>query len=125
VQFNVIAAIAVGILLPVLETARRGIDYWFVNFTTMFEDYLGGVALLTCAVGALRGARWAPLSMLVVWSGVAFMMLLSTVSQIERHFWSDAPEPRSDVVLIAKLLLLLVCSAALVQSVLKSSIRRD
>jgi hypothetical protein len=44
------------------------------------------------------------------------MMLVSTVSQIERHFWGDLPEPRSGVVLIAKLLLLLVCAMALVQS---------
>ena len=116
VRFNVIAAIAIGILLPTLETIRRGLSFWFVNFTTMFEDYLAGAALLTCAFGALRGARWAPLSLLVVWSGVTFMMLLSTVSQVERHFWGVEPEPRSGIVLVAKLLLLLVCSVALIQS---------
>jgi hypothetical protein len=116
-RFNVAAAIAIGILIPTLETARRGMSQWAVNFTTMFEDYLAGAALLICAFGALRGARWAPLSLLVVWSGVASMMLLSTVSQIERHFWGDAPEPRSGIVLFAKLLLLTVCVAALVQSI--------
>ena len=84
-RFDVIAAIILGILIPTLETVRRGIDYWSVSFTTMFEDYLAGIALIVCALGALRGARWAPLSLLIVWSGVASMMLLSTVSQIERH----------------------------------------
>ncbi len=116
-RFNIVAAILLGILIPTLETMRRGLGYWSVNFTTMFEDYLAGAALLVCALGALRGARWAPLSLLVVWSGVASMMLLSTVSQIERHFWSDVPEPRSGIVLVAKLLLLLVCAIALSQSV--------
>lgn len=116
-RFNVVAAIALGILIPTLETVRRGMGYWLVSFTTMFEDYLAGVALIVCAFGALRGARWAPLSLLVVWSGVMFMMLLSTVSQIERHFWSDDPEPRSGIVLCAKLLLLLVCVVAFSQSV--------
>ena len=116
-RFDVIAAIILGILIPTLETVRRGIGYWSVSFTTMFEDYLAGIALIVCALGALRGARWAPLSLLIVWSGVASMMLLSTVSQIERHFWGDVLEPRSGIVLCAKLLLLLVCVVALSQSV--------
>ena len=55
--------------------------------------------------------------LIIVWSGVASMMLLSTVSQIERHFWGDVLEPRSGIVLCAKLLLLLVCVVALSQSV--------
>jgi hypothetical protein len=117
IRFNILAAIVMGILLPTLETIRRGMGYWFENFTTMFEDYLGGAALLVCGIGALRKARWAPLSLLVVWSGLTFMMLLSTVSQIERHFWGDLPEPRSGVVLIAKLMLFLACAVALAQSV--------
>lgn len=116
-RFDVVAAILLGILLPTLETVRRGIGYWSVSFTTMFEDYLAGAALIVCALGALRGARWAPLALLVVWSGVASMILLSTVSQIEHHFWGDDPEPRSGVVLCAKLLLLLVSAVALVQSI--------
>jgi hypothetical protein len=40
VRFDVIAAIVLGILIPTLETVRRGIGYWSVSFTTMFEDYL-------------------------------------------------------------------------------------
>jgi hypothetical protein len=116
-RFDVVAAILLGVLLPTLETVRRGIGYWSVSFTTMFEDYLAGIALIVCAVGALRGARWAPLSLLIVWSGVTSMMLLSTVSQIEQHFWGSDPEPRSGVVLCAKVLLLLVCVVALSQSV--------
>jgi hypothetical protein len=116
-RFNILAAIALGILLPSLETLRRGFEHWYVSFTTMFEDYVAGFALLISAVGALRGARWAPLSLLIMWSGVMFMMLISTVSQIERHFWSDDPEAHSGVVLIAKVLLLLASLVALRQSI--------
>ncbi|HKE97117.1 MAG TPA: hypothetical protein VKB34_22600 [Povalibacter sp.] len=115
VRFNVAAAIALGILLPTLETVRRGFGYWFVNFTTMFEDYAAGLALLVCAVGMLRGARWAPAALLVVWSGITFMMLISTVSQVEHHL-GEHPEPHSGIVLLAKVLLLLVCVLACVQS---------
>jgi hypothetical protein len=44
-RFEVTAAFAMGVMLPVLETARRGISHWTVNFTTMFEDYLAGALL--------------------------------------------------------------------------------
>jgi hypothetical protein len=50
VRFDVVAAILLGILLPTLETVRRGIGHWSVSFTTMFEDYLAGAALIACAV---------------------------------------------------------------------------
>jgi hypothetical protein len=45
-RFEVIAAFVIGVLLPVLETCRRGIGYWRVDFTTMFEDYVAGALLL-------------------------------------------------------------------------------
>lgn len=115
-RINVWAAIGLGILLPVLETVRRGFDHWAVSFTTMFEDYLAGLGLLAAAVGTLLRARWAPSAMIVMWSGTMFMMLISTVSQIERHFWSGDPEPRSGTVLLIKLLLFAVTVVALVQS---------
>jgi NADH:ubiquinone oxidoreductase subunit 6 (subunit J) len=110
------AAIGLGILLPALETIRRGFDHWSMNFTTMFEDYLAGVGLLVTPVGALLGARWATPALVVMWSGTTFMLLISTVSQVEHHFWSADPEPRSGVVLIIKLLLFVVSLVALVQS---------
>ena len=33
----------VGILLPVLETFRRGLGHWRADFSTLFEDYAAGV----------------------------------------------------------------------------------
>jgi hypothetical protein len=40
-----------GIVLPLLETCRRGMSEWTVDFTTMFTDYLAGALLLV--------GRWA------------------------------------------------------------------
>lgn len=45
-RFEVIAAFTIGVLLPVPETYRRGVGYWGVEFTTMFEDYVAGALLL-------------------------------------------------------------------------------
>ena len=56
-RFEVVAAFALGVLLPVLETVRRGITYWTVDFTTMFEDYLGGALLLTGAWAVYRSIK--------------------------------------------------------------------
>jgi len=115
-RINVWAAIGLGILLPTLETLRRGFDHWSVSFTTMFEDYLAGVGLLVAAIGAMKGARWAPHALIVMWSGTSFMLLISTVSQIEREFWSGEPEPRGGIVLAAKVVLLAIAVIALAQS---------
>jgi hypothetical protein len=111
-----VAAVVLGILLPVLETVRRGLDHWSVSFTTMFEDYAAGVALLIAAVARLRSVPWAARWMIVSWSGVTFMMLISTVSQIERHLRGDLEE-RAVVVLFVKVMLLAACVVALLKSV--------
>jgi hypothetical protein len=111
-RFEIWLAVLLGLLLPGLETARRGWDHWSVNFTTMFEDYAAGAALLAAAFGAWRKRRWAPAWMLITWSGITFMMLISTVSQIEKH-WRGDLEPHSAVVLVVKVMLLLASACAL------------
>ncbi len=124
-RINLWAAIALGILLPTLETIRRGFDHWSVNFTTMFEDYAAGVCLLAAAVGSLLRSSWAATWMVIIWSGTMFMLLISTVSQFERHFWGGDPEPRSGIVLVIKLGLLAISLVALVQSVRDSQRSAD
>jgi hypothetical protein len=116
-RIDIWAAVGLGILLPTLETIRRGFDHWTVGFTTMFEDYVAGIGLLVAAIGILRRARWATTWSVIIWSGVMFMMLISTVSQLERHFWSLDPEPRSGLVLAIKLALFAISVVALAQSV--------
>jgi len=110
-----IAAVLLGLALPILETARRGLGHWSVNFTTMFEDYAAGIALLVAAAGTWRKASWAPAWMVVSWSGISFMMLISTVSQVEKQVRGEL-EPHSLVVLAVKLLLLLASTHALLRA---------
>lgn len=114
-RFEVLAALSLGVLLPTLETVRRGFAHWSVNFTTMFEDYFAGMALLAAAAGTAWRARWAPGWMVVTWSGVTFMMLSSTVNQVERQLRDDL-EPHSLVVLVIKLLLTVASAYALWRS---------
>ena len=45
-----------GILLPALESMRRGLGEWAVDFTTMFEDHVAGALLLVGASVPSRAA---------------------------------------------------------------------
>jgi hypothetical protein len=115
-RFEIVAAFVLGVLLPVLETVRRGIGHWAVEATTMLEDYLAGAVLLVAGVAALRGAKFANALLLAAWSGVASMMTLSLISQVEDTVRAVDLEPFNSVVLGFKLLLWVTSSAALVQA---------
>jgi len=82
-RFEARAALAIGILLPVLETYRRGVGHWGVEFTTMFEDYLAGSLLLAAGWAAFR--RWSSQAalLLMAWAWVTSLMSISVVDQIE------------------------------------------
>ena len=115
-RFEVIAAFIVGALLPVLETVRRGIGHWTVDFTTMFEDYLGGTVLLIGAWAAYRAKLWGPMFLVVAWAFLAGGMTSSFVSQLEATIRQTATEPHNFVVVIVKFLLWTTCVTALVLS---------
>jgi hypothetical protein len=115
-RYEAKAAVIMGILLPALETYRRGIGTWRVNFTTMFEDYWAGVLLLACAFVAARRRPTAPLLLLAVWGAVTGMILIATVGQVEATLRATNLEARNTQVLIAKLLLLAFSASALVSA---------
>jgi hypothetical protein len=115
-RFEVISAFAIGILLPLLETVRRGIGYWAIEATTMLEDYLAGSLLLMAAFSASRGAAFAGPLLLTAWASVSSMMTTSLVSQIEDTVRAVDLEPHNGVVLVVKLLLWAICLGALVRS---------
>src|SRR5262245_17957228 len=98
-RFEVAAAFALGVLFPLLETARRGLGHWAVDFTTMFEDYLAGAILLIAAWATLQGRRWGPLLLVAAWSGITGMMTISVVSQVEDTVRGSV-EPFNFVVII-------------------------
>jgi len=104
-RFEVIAAFVIGILLPVLETYRRGISYWAVNFSTMFEDYVAGALLLVGAWATYRTRRWGPLFLLLAWAYVTGMMGGSFWYQLEDTIRGNATEPNNLLVVTVKFLL--------------------
>jgi hypothetical protein len=113
-RFEVRAALAIGVLLPVLETYRRGMGYWRVEFTTMFEDYLAGALLLVAAWGAVRRQVWARDALVIAWAWVTGMMTTSLVSQIEDTVREGSPEPDNALVIAVKTALFAVSAWALV-----------
>lgn len=82
-RFEVIAAFAIGALLPLLETYRRGIGYWGVEFTTMFEDYVAGALLLIGGWASYRARHWGATFLVLAWGYVAGLMGSSFWSQLE------------------------------------------
>lgn len=104
-RFEVAAAIGIGILIPVLETCRRGIEHWGVNFTTLFEDYVAGALLLVGAWAAYRAKPWGCLFLVVAWAYVAGMMGGSFWDQLEETLRGTSTEPHNLLVVIVKGLL--------------------
>ena len=120
-RFEVIAAFAIGILLPLLETCRRGFGYWGVEFTTMFEDYVAGALLLIGGWASYRARRWGALFLVLAWAYVAGLMGSSFWYQLEETLRHTATEPNNLLVVIVKLLLWGTCVVALVLSFQRAS----
>lgn len=116
VKFEVKAAVAIGILLPLLETCRRGISHWSVDFSTMFEDYSAGVALLIGAWAVYQRKNWGPLFLVVAWAFITNMMTNSLLDQVERTFRRTENEPYNFLVIVVKFILWIVSVVALVGS---------
>ena len=113
-RFEVAAAFVIGILLPVLETARRGISHWAVEFTTMFEDYLGGALLLVGAWASYRERPWGAIFLVLAWASISGLMTSSFVGQLEETLRQTASEPHNMVVVIVKCLLWITAVTSLV-----------
>ena len=115
-RFEVIAAFAIGILLPVLETCRRGISHWGVDFATMFEDYVAGALLLVGGWASYRARHWGALFLVLAWAYVTGMMGGSFWYQLEDTFRHTASEPNNLLVVSVKFLLWGTCVASLLIS---------
>ena len=115
-RFEVIAAFAVGLLLPLLETCRRGIGYWGVEFTTMFEDYVAGALLLLGGWASYRARPWGATFLVLAWGYVTGLMSSSFWSQLEETLRQSASEPDNLLVVTVKALLWGTCVVSLVLS---------
>ena len=115
-RFEIGAAFVIGALLPILETLRRGISQWTINFTTMFEDYAGGALLLIGGWAAYRSKPWGPVFLVLAWAAICGLMTSSFVGQLEETLRQTASEPHNVVVVVVKFLLWSVSIASLVLS---------
>jgi hypothetical protein len=121
-RFEVSAAFVIGVLLPVLETCRRGLGHWLVDATTMLEDYVAGLLLLFAATMAMRGRHNAYLWLVLAWSAVTGMMSMSFLDQVESTLRGGELEPRNGLVLGVKFLLWGTCMLGLVFSFRRASV---
>jgi hypothetical protein len=124
-RFEIIAAFVIGVLLPVLETARRGISHWAINFTTMFEDYLAGALLLVGGWAAYRSKSWGSVFLVLAWAYFSGLMTSSFVGQLEETLRQNVSEPNNLLVVVVKLLLWSVCVVSLVLSLRTATRRRS
>ena len=123
-RFEIIAAFVIGVLLPILETARRGIGHWMIDFTTMFEDYLAGALLLIGAWAAFRSKSWGQVFLVLAWAWVSGMMTSSLIGQLEETLRGTASEPNNLLVVVVKFLLWSVSVVSLVLSFRRATERR-
>jgi hypothetical protein len=115
-RFEVIAAFVMGILLPLLETCRRGITYWAIDFTTMFEDYLAGALLLVGAWATYRMRGWGPVFLVLAWASLLGLLGSSFWGQLEETLRHTASEPHNLLVVMVKFLLWSTCVVSLILS---------
>lgn len=87
-RFEVGAAYAMGIGLPLLETMRRRTH--FENFHSYIDDYIVGALLLYAAYSVTRGRRSGPVLLAVAW-GVLSGGLYGS------FFWQLASDATHDV----------------------------
>jgi hypothetical protein len=120
-QFEVASAWVIGILLPLLETYRRGINYWTIDFTTMFEDYVAAALLLVGAWASYKTRTWGPRFLLLAWAYFTGLMSSSFWYQLEETFWHTASEPNNPLVLLVKLLLWATAVLSLILSFRRAS----
>ena len=121
-RFETVSAFVIGILLPLLETHRRGLGHWSINFTTMFEDYVAGALLLVGAWASYSQRRWGALFLVVAWAYVSGMMGGSFWYQLEDTLRGNASEPSNALVVTVKFLLWSIAVGSLILS-FRSSFR--
>ncbi len=80
-RFDVTAAYVLGVLLPVLETMRRGTDFSTIAFYV--DDYIAGGLLLWAAIAVRRHRPYGQSLLIGAWGVVCGGLYFSFFGQIE------------------------------------------
>jgi hypothetical protein len=111
-RFEVGAAYAMGVGLPLLEALRRRTN--FENFHSYVDDFIVGALLLYAAHSVTRGKRRGPVLLVVAWGvlcGGMYGSFFSQLSNVETHDVGGLP---NGTVLIIKGVLYAISLAGLV-----------
>ena len=84
----------IGLVFIIGETLKRGIGYFAINATTMFEDYVGGAVLILAAVVWAKGYKVAPKMMAAAWGYTAGGLMVPFFAHLEA--WLRGTEFRPD-----------------------------
>jgi hypothetical protein len=87
------------------ETSRRGFEYFSVNVTTMVEDYLCGILLLSAAIVWTKKLKIAPKFMTGAWGYATGGMFVPFFAHLEAYlrgvtFRADHPHADLESVLL-------------------------
>lgn len=105
-RFEVGAAWALGVMLPVLETARRRTD--FSNIPAYVDDYIIGALLITAAWSTTRGKRYGPSLLVGAWGVFCGGMYYSFFGQLNNPEQTDVSGFPNWIVICVKSVLFIV-----------------
>ena len=78
-------AYAMGAMFILGETARRGIDYFSVNATTMLEDYGSGILLILAATACTAKLAHSAIYLAGAWGYAAGGMFVPFFAHLEAY----------------------------------------
>lgn len=78
-------AYAMGAMFILGETARRGIDYFSINATTMLEDYGSGILLILAAAACTAKLAHSAIYLAGAWGYAAGGMFVPFFAHLEAY----------------------------------------
>ena len=78
-------AYAMGAMFILGETARRGIDYFSINATTMLEDYGSGILLILAATACTAKLAHSAIYLAGAWGYAAGGMFVPFFAHLEAY----------------------------------------
>jgi hypothetical protein len=121
VKFEVSAAYAMGVALPVLEAIRRGSN--FSNIPAYIDDFIAGIFLLTAAIAVSRQKAHGPALLVAAWGVLAGGLYGSFFGQVQNVSNADISGLPNPAVVLVKGCLFLLAVVALVFSIRSASHR--